>query len=155
MCDSFSYNGFAFFRYFRNISLARLTEDPVMISGSPTRVIVVVVVVVFVFVFEFVMGVGLVSLRKTDENLESEKYLLFDFLCWFIGNSLVCKLRSSSVTELGREESQHPSVENEECESDEWRAVVVADEEVEEEERSRVRTMEIRGERWRGRSWPL
>lgn len=57
------------------------------------------------------------------------------------------------MTELGREES-HPSVEKEEWESDEWRAVV-ADEDVEDDERSRVRTMEMRGERWRGRSWPL
>lgn len=49
------------------------------------------------------------------------------------------------MTELGREES-HPSVEKEEWESEEWRAVV-ADEDVEEEERSKVRTMEMRGER--------
>lgn len=56
----------------------RLTEDPVMISGSTTRVVVDV----------------FVSLRKTDENLEREKYL-FGFLlmnvwaCEFEGNSLV------------------------------------------------------------------
>ncbi|KAF5810219.1 hypothetical protein HanXRQr2_Chr04g0166861 [Helianthus annuus] len=103
-----------------------------------------------------------VSLRKTDENLDNEKYL-FGFL-WLLATmlalfefgltSLVWRWRSSSVTELGREESQHPSVENDECESEEWRAVV-AEEEVEEEDNRRVRTMEIRGERCRGRSWPL
>lgn len=104
-----------------------------------------------------VLAGGFVSLRKTEENLDREKYLL-GFLCWLViqeGNNLVCRWRSSSVTELGREESQ-PSVEKEEWESEEWRAVVVvAEEEVEEEERRRVRTMEMRGERWRGRSWPL
>ncbi|KAL8242370.1 hypothetical protein R6Q59_012672 [Mikania micrantha] len=97
------------------------------------------------------------SLRKTDENLEREKYLFFlTLIGWvveFDGKSLVWRWRwgSSSVAELGREES-HPSVEKEEWESEEWRA---EEEEVEVEERRRVRTMEIRGERWRGRSWPL
>lgn len=54
------------------------------------------------------------------------------------------------MTELGREES-HPSVEKEEWESEEWRAVVVAEaeeeEDVDEDDSRRVRTMEIRGER--------
>lgn len=73
---------------------------------------------------------------------------------------------SSSVTELGREESQSArrmrSLENEERESLELpvelrEAVVVVseDEEVEEEAMRSVRTMEMREERWRGRSWPL
>lgn len=75
---------------------------------------------------------------------------------------------SSSVTELGREESQESgkrarSLMKEEVESFELvlpvesRGAVEEEvaEEVEEEERRRVRTMEIRGERWRGKSWPL
>lgn len=79
---------------------------------------------------------------------------------------LVMRLNSSSsVTELGRDESQSAkrmrSLENEEWESLELpvesrEAVVVVSEEEEVEEDARsVRTMEMRGERWRGRSWPL
>lgn len=80
---------------------------------------------------------------------------------------LVMRLTSSSsVTELGREESQSAkrmrSLENEEWESLELpvesrEAVVVVseEEEVEEDARRSVRTMEMRGERWRGSSWPL
>lgn len=80
---------------------------------------------------------------------------------------------SSSVTELGLEESHESakrttSLEKEEyweslellpVESREAVVVVLAllseDEEVEEAAKSKVRTMEIRGERWRGKSWPL
>lgn len=63
-------------------------------------------------------------------------------------------VRSSGVAEEGREDSQ--SVEEEEEGRDEVEVVVVVEEEeVEEDERRRVRTMERRGERWRGRSWPL
>lgn len=77
---------------------------------------------------------------------------------------LLMRLKSSSsVTELGREESQSGkrmrSLEKEEWESLELpvesrEAVVVVsdDEEVEEEARPSVRTMEMRGERWSGRS---
>lgn len=79
---------------------------------------------------------------------------------------LVMRLNSSSsAAELGRDESQSAkrmrSLENEEWESLELpvesrEAVVVVSEEEEVEEDARsVRTMEMRGERWRGRSWPL
>lgn len=75
-------------------------------------------------------------------------------------------LGSSSLTELGLDESQSASktksLETEELESLELpvesrEAVVVVSEEdeMEEEAKRRVRTMEMRGERWRGRSWPL
>lgn len=76
---------------------------------------------------------------------------------------------SSSVTELGREESEQRSwwrrrrsgaedAEEEELPLESREAVVlvsVEEEEVEEEARRRVLTMEMRGERWSGRSWPL
>lgn len=73
---------------------------------------------------------------------------------------------SSSVTELGLEESHSPSktrsllkeeVDSLELPVESREAVVVVSEEEEvlEEAKSIVRTMEIRGERWRGKSWPL
>lgn len=73
---------------------------------------------------------------------------------------------SSSVTELGLEESHSPSktrsllkeeVDSLELQVESREAVVVVSEEEEvlEEAKSIVRTMEIRGERWRGKSWPL
>ncbi|GAB4843421.1 hypothetical protein Ancab_013383 [Ancistrocladus abbreviatus] len=107
------------------------------------------------------------SFLKTLENRESlEKYLGGFF---FRMNS------SSSVTELGREESQQGSpaerrarsAANEEDEVESVEAelpvesreavvvVSVEEDEVEEEASRRVRTMEIRGERWSGKSWPL
>lgn len=68
---------------------------------------------------------------------------------------------SSSATELGLAEESHESRESLELLPVESREAVVseaAEEEEDEEEegrRRRVRTMERRGERWRGRSWPL
>lgn len=80
----------------------------------------------------------------------------------------VARWASSSVAELGLEESvsgrrRRMSGEIEEAEEEELPfesreavvAVSVDEEEVEEDERRSVRTMEMRGERWRGRSWPL
>lgn len=67
------------------------------------------------------------------------------------------------MTELGRDES-HSASKARSLLKDEWEslelpvesreAVVSEAEEVLEEARS-VRTMERRGERWRGKSWPL
>lgn len=148
--ESFSYKGFTFFKYLRMTSLAlELTRFTAVAPDNA--------------------GAGfLCSLRKTDENFGREKYL-DDFLEWKL-NGLrflvmeVSRLNSSSATELGREESQswwwRRSVEEE---SEEWEAVesreavvvVSEEEEVEGEERRRVRTMERRGERCKGRSWPL
>ena len=73
---------------------------------------------------------------------------------------------SSSVTELGLDESQSPSktislvkdeVDSLELPVESREAVVVVSEEEEvlDEAKRRVRTMEMRGERWRGKSWPL
>lgn len=64
----------------------RLTEDPVMISGS-IRVVVVVVLVV---------AGALVSLRKTFENLDKEKYLL-GFLWWLEMKDWDCKLDGNNL----------------------------------------------------------
>lgn len=76
---------------------------------------------------------------------------------------LVRRLNSSSVTELGREDSpsrwwgrsMEEAEEVEAVESREAVVVVSEEEDVEGEERRRARTIEMRGERWRGRSWPL
>lgn len=77
---------------------------------------------------------------------------------------------SSAATELGLEESQDSaevarrtrSLLKEEweslelpVESRESTVVVSEEEEVLEEAKRRVRTIESRDERWRGRSWPL
>lgn len=72
---------------------------------------------------------------------------------------LVRRLSSSSVTELGRDESQsrwwgRSMEEAEEVEAVESREAVVVvseEEDVEGDVRRRARTMERRGERWRGR----
>lgn len=100
------------------------------------------------------------SLRNTEENLEREKYLFFLVEVGEVLRRRVrgCELEvSSSVTELGRREESRESGKSEEELAVEWReaVVVVSEEEVEEEARRRVRTIERRGERWRGRSWPL
>ena len=62
-CDSFSYSGFTFFKYFLITSLAdeliRFTDDPDTLSDSRP----------------------LESFRNTEESLEKEKYLLF-LICW-------------------------------------------------------------------------
>lgn len=145
--DSLLYNGFTFFKYLRKTSLARLTEDPDMFSGPRT----------------------LLSLtRKTDENRERDERYLLGFLKWVVEveeeEVYLRRLSSSSaVAEEGREEEEEVSEsvaeegreEEEEVEGREEEVTVVAEEEVEEEERRRERTMERRGERWRGRSWPL
>lgn len=74
------------------------------------------------------------------------------------------KSSSSSVAELGRAESNpviswrrlsSPEKEELQLPVEQREAVVVSEEEEELEEAKRVRTMEMRGERWRGRSWPL
>ena len=76
-------------------------------------------------------------------------------------------LASSSVTELGREESHSgrrskrsagTDEDEEELPLESREAVVVVsveDDDVEEDASRRVRTIDIRGERCRGRSWPL
>lgn len=100
-CDSFSYKGFTFFKYLRITSLAveltRFTE--------PCGVV-------------FVMVSSLGSLRNTEENLESEKYL--GFLLVVVGVEWRRRVRelglevSSSVTELGRREESRESGKSEE-----------------------------------------
>lgn len=108
----------------------------------------------------------LFSLRKTEENLEKEKYLFGFLVEGLLWRRLRSSSRASSVAELGREESQSGkrarSVVKEEWESLELLPVesraaveVAEEEEVLEEERRSVRTMEMRSERCRGRSWPL
>lgn len=63
----------------------RLTEDPVKISWSIRAAVVVPVV-----------AGALVSLRKTDENLDKEKYLL-GFLWWWEMKGWVCKVEGNSL----------------------------------------------------------
>ena len=143
--ESFSYKGFTFFKYFRITSLAveliLFTDEPDTVSGSR------------------VFG----SFLNTDENLDSEKYL--GFLIWVLG--LWRRLNSSSsVTELGLDES-HSASNKRSLLKEEWESlelpvesreavvVVSEEEEVLEEAKRRVRTMERRGEVWRGKSWPL
>lgn len=62
----------------------RLTEDPVKISWSIREAVVVPVV-----------AGALVSLRKTDENLDREKYL-FGFLLLLEMKGWVCKLEGNN-----------------------------------------------------------
>lgn len=111
------------------------------------------------------------SFRNTEENREKVEnevrfvfFLISGFLklnrsVWECDNNRGLRNRrrsSSSATELGREESQSMVVAKTELESlelpEESRAAAPAAEE--EEERS-VRSMLMRGERWRGKSWPL
>lgn len=145
--ESFSYKGLTFLRYLpmtsRAVLLKRFTgegADPVGWGwgGSAWR-----------------------GFRKTEENLERENLEVF------LGAEEEKSV--SSAAEEGREESQsggrrrRSAAEKEERESLELlpvesreAVVVVSEEEEVEEDASRsVRTMERRGERWRGRSWPL
>lgn len=72
------------------------------------------------------------------------------------------------MTELGLEESQLSASKTKSLVKDEWESLelpvesreavaeeVSEEEEVLEEAKRSVRTMERRGERWRGKSWPL
>ncbi|KAL2508875.1 Uncharacterized protein Fot_32522 [Forsythia ovata] len=101
------------------------------------------------------------SFRNTEDNLEKEKYLDdFFILFWTLLLMYLKSSTASSATELGLEDSGWRSwlrsLEKEEWESvdepvESREEVVVVSEEDEEEARRRVRTMERRGERWRGR----
>lgn len=109
--------------------------------------------------------------RKTEENrlASEEKYLPRLAAEVEEEEENMALLASSSVTELGREEShsgrsRRRSAAAEEAEDEELplesRDAVVAvvsveEDEVEDEASKRVRTMVIRGVRWKGRSWPL
>jgi len=153
ICDSFSYSGFTFLAYFLITSLASdllpLPDGFLAAAGAAPR------------------------WRKTEEKrvAKDERYLLPARLA---GGSPAkeavprsrLRWRSSSVAELGREEQGAESgsrrasqsaekvdevlpLESREVESE------AEAEEVDAEDSSSVRTMEMRGDRCSGRSWPL
>lgn len=150
--DNFSYSGFTFFTYFLITSLAValiLFTDELLLLLAET------VSWSCRFLFSFL------------NSLVREKYLAF-LICWNPPLSFLNS--SSSVTELGLEESHSASKTSsllkEELESllealpVESREAVVPvsqqeEEEVLDEANRRVRTMEILGERCKGKSWPL